>query len=171
MMKKFLFFTMILVASIILSACKSPAQTISEKASEKIAEKAIEKSSGGKADVDINKNNVSVNTEEGSMQAGENVKLPEDFPKDVFVFEGKINTAIKSNDKNGYTISIESDKPIGEIKTAYEEKLKADGWKITGTMDFGTSVSVVAEKDNRNVSVMIGSDNEKSSIVLSVMDK
>jgi hypothetical protein len=171
MMKKIFILSSLLIFAFVLAACQSPAQKASEKVSEKIAEKAIEKASGGKANVDINKDQVNVKTGEGSMQVGENVQLPADFPKDVYVYEGTIKAAIKSNEKNGFTISIETAKPISEIKTAYEEKLKADGWQLTGTMDFGSSVSLVGEKDNRAVSVMIGSGDEINSIVLTVTEK
>jgi len=167
MLKKIFFSSFLLVIALALAACQSPGQKVSEK----MAEKAIEKASGGKANVDISKDQVNINTGEGSMKLGEDIKLPSDFPKDVYVYEGTIKAAIKSNDKNGYTISIETDKAVSDIKAAYEEKLPVDGWKITGTMDFGTSASLAAEKDNRTVSVIIGLSDEKASIVLTVAEK
>jgi hypothetical protein len=171
MNKKILFTIMALCLPLVLTACQSPSQKASEKASEKLAETAIEKSTGGKANVDISGKNVSVDTKEGSMQTGENISLPADFPSDVYVYEGSIKTAITSNDPKGYTVSIETDKPLADIKAAYEQKIVADGWEKTGTMDFGETASVMGKKGNRNLSVMISKGSDKTAIVLTVVEE
>ena len=170
MTKKLLLAGTLFCLIFLLSACGYLGRKTQEKAAEKAAEKVIEGASGGKADVDINKENVNINTDQGSMQTGEDVQIPLDFPKDVYVFEGKIKSAIKSNENNGYTLSIETDKPANEIKAAYEEKLKAEGWKITGSMDLGGAVSIVSEKDKRTASVMISTGDNLTTIILGVSD-
>ena len=51
-------------------------------------EKAIEKGTGQKADVSTDNNSVSIKTDSGTFAASEsgNIKLPSDFPSDVFTY-------------------------------------------------------------------------------------
>ena len=171
MSKKILWILPLVALSFTLAACQSPSEKANEKAAENLAEKLLEKASGGKADVDINGDNVEVKTGEGSIQTGTKVSLPAEFPKDVYVFEGDIKAVFANNENKGYTVSVETDKTPAEIKTAYEAKIKTDGWKTTGTMDFGDSISISAEKDNRTLSVIIGKDDTKSTIVIGTGEK
>lgn len=156
------------MAVLVLAGC---GKSISQKASEKAAEKMIEAQSGGKADVDISGKNVKVETEQGKMETGENVKMPPDFPKDIYVIDGTIKVAISDQASGGQTISIETNKTVSEISSTYQEKLKSDGWKITGTMNFGDSASVMAEKDSRTVSIIVGKTDDKTTVTISVGKK
>lgn len=167
-LKFFFLFPAMIILSVFLSGC---GKSLSQKASEKAAEKLIETQSGGKADVDISKGNIKVETDEGKVESGEDVKLPADFPTDVYVIEGKIKSTISDQDNGGQTISIETDKSVAEISAIYQEKFKADGWKITGTMNFGDSATVAAEKDDRSASVIAGKSDNKTSIVITVGKK
>jgi len=169
--KKFKFLSLLLILPIftlILSGCgKSVSQIVGEKATEKI----IENQTGGKANVDINNGNVKVDTKEGSIETGANVKLPADFPSDVYVIEGSMVAAMSDQANKSFTISIEINKSLEEASTIYQTELKKQGWSITGTMNFGESSSVVAEKDNRTVSVYINKSNDKTTVVLGVATK
>lgn len=171
MIKKISIISLALFLPFLLAACQSPAQKVSEKASEKIAEKALENATGGNADVDINGENVTVNTKEGNVQVGEQVSLPADFPNDVYVFEGIIKAVATNNDPKGYTVSVETDKAIADVKAAYEKKIVEDGWEKTGTMDFGESASISGKKDSRTLSVIIGKSGDKTSLVLGVSEQ
>jgi hypothetical protein len=171
MAKSIFILSLFMIMPLILGACQSPAQTVSQKVSEKVVEKTIENATGGQANVDINNNNVNVKTKEGNLNVGENVSLPADFPKDVYVYEGKITAAISSNESKGYTVSIESDKSVAEIKAAYEKKIVEDGWEKTGVMDIGNSVSIGGKKGNRALSVMISNSDNKTMIVLGVYEE
>jgi hypothetical protein len=171
MTKKIFIIYLALFLPLVLAACQSPAQKVSETASEKIAEKAIENATGGQADVDISGKNVNVNTKEGSVQTGEQISLPADFPKDVYVYEGTIKAVITNNTPKGYTVSVETDKTIADVKAAYEKRIVEDGWEKTGLMDFGESASISGTKDKRTLSVMIGKSGDKTSIVLGVSEQ
>lgn len=163
-MKFYSLLSLAVILSLFLAGC---GKSITQRASEKAAEKIIEKQTGGKADVDVDKGNVKIETEEGKMEAGENIKLPSDFPKDIYVIEGTIKAAIYDQARGGQTISIETDKSMDEVYSLYQEKLKSDGWKITGTMAYGDVSSVVAEKDNRTASVIISKSDNKTTVTLS----
>jgi hypothetical protein len=136
----------------VLTGC---GQNVSQTASEKATEKIIEQQTGGQAKVDINKDNLKVESKDGNIEVGQNVKLPEGFPKDVYVIAGNIISAFSEPTKENYTVSIEINKDLNEVAALYQEKLKADGWQITGNMSYGDVTSVVAEKDSRTATVMI----------------
>ena len=156
----------IAISPLVLTGC---GKSVSQIVGEKVAEKVIENSSGGKANVDVNSGNVKVETDQGKFETGDNVKLPSDFPKDIYVVEGSVKAAITDQSSGSFTVSIETDKSVSDVATLYQDKLKADSWKITGTMNFGETSSVVAEKDDRTVSVMAsksGSDS-KTAVVIS----
>ena len=171
MSKKFFIVSLALLLPMFLTACQSPAQKVSEKASENMAEKVLENATGGQADVDIEGENVTVKTEEGNVQVGEQISLPADFPKDVYVYEGAIKAVINNTAAKGYTVSVETDKAITDVKAAYEKKIVEDGWEKTGVMDFGESVSISGTKDSRTLSVMIGKSGDKTSVVLGVSEQ
>jgi len=65
-----------------LSGCKKSAE-------EKVAEKSMENILGNQADVDVDGEDVTVETEYGTMKAGENLDLPKDWPEDVYVTDGE----------------------------------------------------------------------------------
>ena len=75
-----------------------------------IAEKAIEQATGQKADVSADGKTVSIKTGDGTMSTSEEgaIKLPSDFPSDVFTYpDAKITFAISTpaNAASGTTAS------------------------------------------------------------------
>ncbi len=147
-MKKVFIIAAVFVVAITLTAC-------GEKTAEKTAEKAIESSTGGSADVDIDDDTVTINTNAGSMSAGEEVDLPDNFPSDIYIIDGTIKMAMATTEIEGFSVSVETSKSVSAAKTEYEEKLVDDGWTITGMLSFTETASVTAEKDNRIVTVTI----------------
>lgn len=169
--KKMKFYFLLPVLTLAILTLAGCGKSLSQKAGELATEKLIEAQSGGKANVDINGKNVKVQTEQGKFESGENVKLPSDFPTDVYVIEGTIKMAVTDQAGGGQTISIETAKSVEEVSATYQEKLKSAGWKITGTMNFGEGATVVAEKDNRSVSVIIGKSDDKTTVTIGVAKK
>lgn len=151
---------------LVLAACQSPARTVQEKAVEGVAEKAIERTGGGQADVDIKNENVTVETAEGKMQAGEGVVIPEDFPEDVYVYDGKIISAIKINEKNTFSVSIETGDNPQTVKARYESELKKSSWKIDNSMDLGGSIVINGQKTGRIASIIASLAEDKTTIVV-----
>src|SRR3989339_449967 len=84
MNKKFLKMSIIFGLAVFLSACQSPSEKVIEKVNENVIEKAIEDSMGGNTEVDLNEGNINIETENGTMQAGQDVSLPDNFPSDVY---------------------------------------------------------------------------------------
>lgn len=167
-MKKYFLFPAVVAAVLVLSGC---GESLSEKATEKAVEKMIESQGDKDTEVDIDDGKMVVETDEGKMESGEDVALPADFPADVYVVEGKIKAAISDKASEGHTISIETDKSVEDVIAIYKEKFASDGWKITGTMNFGDSATVAAEKDERSASVMIGKSEAATSVILTATKK
>lgn len=152
----------------VLTGC---GKTITQQTTEKALENAIEKQSGGQAKVDINKDSYKVESKDGNIEVGQNVKLPADFPKDVYVIDGNIISAFSEPTKENFTVSIEINKSLSEAAEIYQEKLKADGWVVTGNMSFGDTTSVITEKNGRTATVMISKSNDKTTVVISTGKK
>ncbi|MFA5359519.1 MAG: hypothetical protein WC349_00960 [Patescibacteria group bacterium] len=164
--KKFKFLSLLLILPIFTLVLSGCGKSVSQMAGEKAAEKMIENQMGGKADIDVDGGNVKINTKEGSIEAGDDVKLPTDFPNDVYVIDGKIVAAMSDQANKGFTVSIEINKSLDEAFAIYQDEFKKQDWKITGTMNFGESASIAAEKDNRTASVFISKSDDKTTVIL-----
>lgn len=164
MTKKLFVLTILLAVAFGFSACKSPA----EKAAERSAERAMEKASGGQAEVDIDEDTVNINMEEGSFSAGENVKLPDNFPSDVYIPKGKLLSVMNMGGADNWTATLETDDSISDVVEACQGKLTEAGWEITGNMNLGGMSQLSAEKGERAVSVVFGTEDDKTTIAITV---
>jgi hypothetical protein len=167
-MKKSLFFALCLVmaAGLFLTGCGE------KKIAEKVAEKAIEKATNGAAEVAVDNDTITVNTNAGSWTAGENVSLPTGFPSDVYMIDGTVKVATTIKENEAYMVSLETTKSVAEAKTAYEKELAADGWTININMTISESVSLGGEKGDRLVNATIMKlDDSKTQVTLSVSTK
>ncbi len=161
-MKKVLFFSLALLFTVTLlgSGC-------AKKAVEEKVEDDIEEATNGEADVDIDDNSVNINTDDASIEIGESVEVPADFPSDVYIIDGTVVLALEIEENNGYTLNIQTDKPVAEAKAEYQNQLEAEGWAIDISMDLGGSSSLSAQKDSRYASVTISEVDGQTTVVLS----
>lgn len=148
--------------AVVLSACTSPA--------EKVAETAVEQSTNGEADVDFDNDTVTINTNGATFQAGESVSLPEGFPTDVHVADGTITAATTVDENNGYSVSIQTDVPVSQLKGEYESAMADDGWNVLASLDMGDTISMSGEKDNRMMTVGISEADGITIIILTTGD-
>jgi len=141
---------------------------------ESILENQLEKATGNSAEVDLEKGGMKLETADGvSLETGESVKLPDDFPQDVYVIDGKIVAVLKNVYGAGYNLSVQSDKSVEEAKLIYEEKLKADGWTMGFSAVAGEVVMFSGQKDKRAVSISLMPDKEtrKTSVVITLSEQ
>ncbi len=157
----------IVAIAFVVSGCKST----SEKVAEKVTEKAIERATNGAADVDLDNNSVTINTNGGSYQAGGNVTIPSGFPSDVYVIDGTLRAAITTKANEAYTVSLETTKSVTDAKTEYEREMADGGWTITTNMTYSGMVTLMAEKNNRTMSVGISEIDGKTTVNLSTATK
>lgn len=157
---KFLILSIILVAiGFLFSGC-------TKKVAEKTTEKIIEKNVGSEANVDLNNDQLTIETEQGVYQAGEQVSLPYGFPDDVYVIDGNIVAAMAMTEEQGYSVSVVTNKSVSEVKSEYEEKLKAADWNINLRMDYGESATLSATKANRTVSVSATASSDGTTVTI-----
>ena len=149
----------IVAMALVVSGCKSTA--------EKAAEKSIEKATNGAADVDLDNNSVTINTNGGSYQAGENVTLPSGFPSDVYIIDGTLKAAMTQETGNSFIVSIETSKSVTQAKTSYEKEIADDGWTITTNMTYSGTVTLMAEKSNRTLGVGVSEVDGKTMVNIS----
>ncbi len=157
--KKIWLATLLVFAVVFLGGC-------TKKMAEKTAERAIEQNVGGRAEVDLQNDQVTIQTEQGTYQAGEDVALPADWPEDIYVIAGRIMAAMQVADNDGYSVSVATEKTVGEVKTEYENELKNSGWTLNLQMDYGDSAMVSATKGERTVTVSITASSEETTVTI-----
>ncbi|MCL5269239.1 MAG: hypothetical protein M1457_01470 [bacterium] len=141
-----------------------------KKAEEKMMEKAIEQDTGDKANVDLSKNKVTIESKDGGKieiaSGGDtSLKVPDDFPKDVFVYPGaKVEASIKTPD--GVQLTLVTSDAMAKVTDAYKAKMKAEGWEEKTAAAMGEMTMLQFEKADRTAMVHITKDGENSRIML-----
>ncbi len=155
-------------------SCSSCVEKATEKAAEKALEKAIEKDSGEKVDLDLSKSEegkFSVKSEDGefNLQIGEDVKIPEDFPKDIPVYKGAKALGSMGMPGGGTMLTLKTEDAVDKVSGYYKKAMVDEGWKITSNISMGPAVMMGCEKDGRSAMVNIGTDEQEGGTVLSLM--
>jgi hypothetical protein len=106
----------------LVSACGG--DDAGEKAGEKIAEKALEDAGTAGADVDIDGDNVTIESDEGTVKVGTG-DVPESFPSDLSIPDGDITASVDS--PQGAMLTIDVEDPAAAFDEAVAD-LEANGW-------------------------------------------
>ena len=161
MIKKCLMFVFIVLVLLFIG-CGGGSQ---ERAAEKAAEKAIAKETGEKADVDISKDKVMIKSEGKEITiAGEGTaSLPEDFPKDIYVYPGA-GIKMSGKQENSFMLTLESKDDLKKVVSEYKDKMKAQEWKEKTTLDMGEQTMIEFEKENRSTIINITKADDKTQI-------
>ena len=163
-MKKISFLFLITLVVVLLGGCSS--KTLVENKMERDLQKSI----GGNVDVDMDGGEIKIETEDGFMiETGENVELPSDFPKDVYLVEGDIKSVMKNPIGGGYSVTVETNKSVEDVKNLYVEKLVEDGWVLNNQMVLGEMAIVSGTKETSSVSVSISIEDDETFVVLTVV--
>jgi hypothetical protein len=134
---------------------------------ERSVENAIERATNNQADVDVSTNTVTINTNGGSWQAGQNVSLPSGFPDDVYVIDGTLTSAITTTVGKAYTISMQTDSSVSEVKSTYDREIVNDGWTVTADANYSGTMTILAEKDKRTLTVGIATADAITTVTIS----
>jgi hypothetical protein len=99
-------------------------------------------------------------------------KVPDDYPKDVPLYEGtKVIMANSASEKHARHLILESKDPAEKIVEYYKKGLESNGWKVEGTMNMGEMNMFTASKDNRQLVVQISNSADKRTISQVLSDK
>jgi len=140
---------------------------------EKAVEKMIAQNTGGKATVDLDKGKMRVKTRDGGemvINADGAVKLPADFPRDVFVIK---NAEVKMtmDMPQGKTVSLVTGEDLTAVYDKYQQEMKSKGWTEQMAMNMGEGASLVYEKGDRMTHITISRDDEQTVINLVLAKK
>jgi len=146
-------------------------QKIGQTIGENIAEKAFQQATGQKADVSADGDSVSIKTDEGTFaSSGEGtIKLPADFPSDVFTYsDAKITLAIStpanvaSETTASYMVAYTVNQSIADATAKYKMEMAKNGWTMETEANYGAMI-LDFKKGNKNVTVTIGdSEGDKT---------
>ena len=149
-----LLLTMTMALSLVMAGCG--------KASEKAAEKAIEDASGGKAQVDLNKDQIEVKTNEGTFKTGGTYEWPGQIPADVPKFSyGKIIAFTESSTAQGSSFLMSIEEVKEDASDKYKSDLEGAGWQIVMTNRSADGFIISATKDKQNVVASFSGKSEK----------
>lgn len=166
---------LMIAAILVLGGCgKKNDEAKAKKAQEKKMEKAIEKSSGGKANVDLSKGKMTIQTKEGEKMeiagSGAGVKLPDDFPKDVLVYKGaKVDTSLKTGDATQVMLSTTD--ATDKVAETYKAEMKKSGWEEKTSMQMPEMTMLQYAKDQRTVTVQVMTGDDKGTKVVLTVTK
>ncbi len=136
--KKIVIAVVVIIAIIIVGGAINT--FVGRKTGEKLAENILEKSFGGDVDVDSDGKSFSVDTKDGSLSVGENVKWPSSIPSDIPEFKaGKLAMA-GSSITGGTGWQVLANNVSKSDYEAYHLELKSKGWVDVGVMDVGVGI-------------------------------
>jgi hypothetical protein len=145
-----------------------------KKANEKVAENMIEAQmakDGVKANVDLSGQKVTIQTKDGTTTyaGGKGAKVPDTFPKDVFVYGGATVMAAVTV-PGGQNLVLETKDDLNKILTAYKSKMTGADWTEGMSLNQPDHSMLVYKKDNRTASIVIAHANKGSQITLTVAE-
>lgn len=136
------------------------------------AERAIEAATGEDADVDVNGNDVTVKTDQGTWSTSD--KLPADFPSDVPIYPGATvqgSVASAGQDNTGHYAGLETTDALDDVIAWYKKEVKAGGWTVATDAMVNGSLILSATKDSRGLSVTVTKEGDKVVIGLVVANQ
>ncbi len=144
----------------VLAAC-NPGEIIAEKVAEQVVEKSMEAGSGGQADVDIKDGQMTVKTDKGevNVSTGDSAKIPDSFPKDVYVPDGA-TVMMAMELPEGHTVTLKVKGDPAALQESYIAKATEKGWEKKSAMDMGTMKMLGFEKEGLTLTVMLNREGE-----------
>lgn len=164
--------TWVIVAAVVaLLVVWSILKTMSGFMGRKMVESLIEHSVTEEADVDMNSDGtINIETKEGSFSTGN--AIPKEWPTDVPAYDGAEVTysasASPAEGKSGMALILATNDAAEDVRSFYDAKLKLEGWTLTNTLQGGGSIVITAEKDGRQLSVIMNEADGKTGITLGV---
>ena len=140
----------------------------------KAVEKAVETKlarEGVNATVDSSGEKVTVQTKDGTtvVAGGKGATVPENFPKDIYVYEGA-NIIGSVSVPNGFSLVMETDDSADKVLGTIKSKMTSLGWKEEMTMNQAKNSIVTYKKGQRTAAVNINAD-KKTHISLTATEK
>lgn len=111
---------------------------------------------------------VAVNTKDAKITVAggdASVALPDTFPKDVPIMPGgSVKSVIKT--ANVTTVAVTTTASPQAAAKYYQDSLSGQGWKVDKVMAVNDVTMIAAEKDQRQLSLQIGSSDGKTAAIM-----
>lgn len=175
--------------SLSLTACDK----MVEKTTEAAIEKAIEGETGGKVDIDTSGDGeVTITTEDTSITAtdggdtvaitsnegdvsilgGDNVKIPDDFPKDIPLPQGLKPMSVMKGDGGFFLLHGEVKGSAKSVENQIKVDLEKGGWKKVMTFSESGTTGLIMDKGKRQLNYSIVEQDDKTTeISINVMSE
>jgi hypothetical protein len=132
---------------------------------QKIVEKGIESQTGGKVDVNADKGEMTVKSDQGNISVSSEgtASLDKDFPKDIYIApDAQIILSMAKGQDQSYSAAYVTGMTVDEIYGKYKEDLVSKGWTIDSATETNVEDSKVAlyKKGNQAVTIIIGVGQE-----------
>jgi len=147
-----------------------------EGVAENQIERAIEDELGESADVEIDDDSFTVDTEEGSISAGAG-SVPEDFPADVPLVEGEVAFAqrLESADGTGWSVIITTSGDPTSVAEQIRTDLETNGFTVDEASQFGgeggEGGTVLGEKDDLTAFILVAGDGSETTATYTVNEE
>lgn len=168
-------FVPLLVLSLMGLGCNpfaSVQKKIENKIGQTIGEKILEGASGGKGDVTITDDGVTVkNKETGeSMGFGADAKIPDGFPSDIPRYGGSAIALVSlSSDAKSAMLAVTIDgKTLAELSEWYDAKLTTSGYERTTQVNSSELVMNEYKKNKITLSLVVTSGETDGKLVSQV---
>jgi len=141
-------------------------EKINQKIGEKVAEGILEKTTGGKVDIKDGGEQVTFkDNKTGTVSAyGEDVKLPDGFPKSVPMYPGaKISgvTLNQEKEQSAWVMYTAGD-DVKKVVDWYGQQTKDAGWKEDSSLSMGTIETRSYSKDKEKISLTVSPNDDES---------
>jgi|GEM_PF-2341069 hypothetical protein len=166
-MKRINYYLLSAVFVILISGCKSEEEKQKE-AAENLIENLIENVTDQNIDINVDKakesSEITINGENGeSVTVTNNEKtIPKNFPDDVYLVKGNIETAGSINSQEGelITISIFASESFNTLVSDIKKQMEAKAWKSTMNMTTGTESVQIFTKNKNSATITIANEDK-----------
>lgn len=142
---------------------------------EEVTETAIESGlpDGSKVEIGNDGGTIKIQGPDGtvSMETGESVALPANFPTDIPIPDGvtwKMVHGTQSEGNEALVVQGTLAKPISEVATFMRDKLPAQGWELVSSFQqTGEAEMLSFKKGEVQLSVSVSKDGDNSSLLIS----
>jgi hypothetical protein len=167
MMRIFVTMTLV-VACVLMAGCgKKAGQTMAEKTMEREMAKQ-----GVKADVQVSDDKMTIQMKDGSssFSTGRAAKIPDNFPKDIHVYDGATTLAVITM-PSGFSLQLETKDDVAKVAETYKKTMAFDGWGSETTYASPQQTTLSYKKDKRSVNIMVMTADRKTLIAMVVMEE
>lgn len=146
-----------------------PFQTPGEKLAEEVAEETIEEGLGGNADVELDEDSMTIETDEGSLESAATDEWPSDIPSDIPEYgDGEITNTLHSESDDGEYWIVAIDDTSDSAIDSYKSLLSDAGFENLGDASF--SGARILNMSKGDYSVVISFDSDGSGTIEVVVE-